>query len=223
MGRIGVEWVNLYHGRADDLRNCDECAERFYDELNGTRVFNWGDDSAWDQDFEQPGTDEDYADNVDIVFFAGHGTAETATSPSILFGVATHNNGFAGSSSMRLGDKDCEWIVFDACRVVNRDYRYDWLGTFTGLHYILGFHTNANDSRNRGKYFARRLNRGKTVREAWIRACKLTAGDWRQLAYLRADDTSIGTDTYNDHWHDEGHVSSDPDNPDAFWYYRADC
>lgn len=37
MSRIGVEWVNNYHGRASDLRNCDECAERFYDELDGTR------------------------------------------------------------------------------------------------------------------------------------------------------------------------------------------
>ena len=217
MGRIGVEWVNNYHGRASDLRNCDECAERFYDKLDGTREFNWGNDSAWDQDFEEP-EDDNYADAVDIVFFAGHGSPN-----SILFGVDTHNNGTAGSASMRLGDYDCEWIVLDACQCLDEDHILAWQATFRGLHYILGFHTNADDSRNRGKYFARRLNRGKTVREAWIRACKLTAPNSLRLAYYRADDRRIGTDTYNDHWWDEGFVSSDPDDPDIFYYYQTDC
>ena len=217
MGSIGVEWVNNYHGRASDLSNCDECAERFYNELDGTREFNWGNDSAWDQDFEEP-EDDDYADDVDIVYFAGHGSPN-----SILFGIDTHNNGTTGSTSMRLGDNDCEWIVLDACQCLDETHRLAWQATFRGLHYILGFHTNADDSRNRGKYFARRLNRGKTVRKAWIRACKLTAPDRLRLAYYRAEDTRIGTDTYNDHWHGEGFVSPDPDEPDMFYYYQTDC
>lgn len=217
MGRIGVEWVNRYHGRAPDLRNCDECAERFYNTLNGARVFNRGNDSAWDEHFEPPG-DRHYADDVDIIFFAGHGSPG-----SILFGVDDHDDGTAGSSSIRLGEDNCEWLVLDACQTLERAHRREWYDAFRGLHYILGFHTNANDSRNRGKYFARRLNWGRTVRKAWIQACKLTAANWRELAYLRADDTSEGTDTYNDHWHDEGYVSPDPDNPNWFYYYRTDC
>ncbi len=217
MGTLGVEWVNNYHGRARDLRSCDECAERFYNELDGTREFNWGDDSAWDQDFETT-FDDRFADDVDIVFFAGHGSPN-----SILFGVNHHDNGSAGSATMRLGDGQCEWLVLDACQTLHEDHLRAWLNSFTGLHYILGFHSNANDSRNRGRYFARRLNRGKTVRVAWIKACKLTAKNSRRLAYLRADDTGRGTNTYNDHWHGEGFVSDDPVSPDSFYYYQTDC
>lgn len=217
MPEIGVEWVNEYHGRADDLRNCDECAERFYDELDGTRQFNLSNDAAWDVDFEESG-DFYYADGVDIVYFAGHGSPN-----SFLFGRDNRDDGIAESTSMRLGDRDCEWLVLDACQTLRESDFDGWFDTFRGLHYILGFHTNADDSRNRGRYFARRLNRGKTVREAWIKACKLTAPNRLELAYLRADESSRGTDTYNDHWHGEGFVSRDPDDPDVFFYYRTDC
>lgn len=217
MAEIGVEWVNNYHGRAPDLSNCDRCAERFYDELDGTQQFNWGNDLAWDRDFEEPG-DDDYADDVDIVYFAGHGSPN-----SILFGVDTHNNGTASSASIRLGNNDCEWLVLDACQTLEEGHRLAWQASFRGLHYILGFHTNADDSRNRGEYFARRLNRGKAVREAWIKACKLTAPNRLRLAYYRADDTRSGTNTYNDHWHGEGFVSPKPSDPDIFYYYNTDC
>ena len=40
MGTIGIEWVNKYHGRASDLKNNDNNAEGFYNELSGTRQFN---------------------------------------------------------------------------------------------------------------------------------------------------------------------------------------
>ena len=55
MGTIGIEWANLYHGRATDLKNNDDNAQGFYNTLQGVRRFQYGDDLAWDQDLEESG------------------------------------------------------------------------------------------------------------------------------------------------------------------------
>lgn len=225
MSTIGIEWVNKYNGYASDLHNNDDNAKGFYTTLDGIREFDWGDDNAWDQDFEEKnvgsppaGTDEIYADNVDICFFSGHGSP---SGPS--FGRRDRDDGRARFTELKLGNRQLEWIIFDACQVLNEDGVFDrWVRTFHGLHYILGFHSNTSDSPRRGRVFAENLNRGWTVREAWIRACEETEGSSVEWAYLRAD--SPGTDTYNDHWWGKGYVSPDP-NPDdsTLFYGRGSC
>ena len=55
MATIGIEWVKKYNGLSGDLSNTKAQAEGFYNTLSGVRQFNWGDDNAWDQDFEQSG------------------------------------------------------------------------------------------------------------------------------------------------------------------------
>jgi len=55
MADIGIEWVKQYHGRANNLSNTQAQAEGLYNTLSGVRRFNWGDDLAWDQDFEETG------------------------------------------------------------------------------------------------------------------------------------------------------------------------
>lgn len=223
MGTIGIEWVNKYHGRAADLSNNDDNAKGFYNTLDGIQQFNYGDDNAWDQDFEESGvgsptagTDQTYADNVDICFFSGHGGPSGA-----LFGIDNRDDGRARYSNIRLGNRQCEWIIFDACQVLAQTSHSNWNQCFKGLHYILGFHTTCSDSKNRGKKFAERLNDGETVRSAWIKACEATEDSSTQWAYLRADQS--GTDTVNDHWHGKGHVSSDPSNPTAYIYNKGSC
>ena len=97
MGTIGIEWVNKFHGRASDLKNNDDNARGFYNTLSGVRRFEYADDLAWDSDFEESGVgspsaggDQLYADNVDIVFFSGHGSINGA-----FFGVTNHDDGEA--------------------------------------------------------------------------------------------------------------------------------
>lgn len=227
MGTIGIEWVNKYHGHAPDLKNNDNNARGFYNTLHGTRQFDYGNDLAWDQDFEESGvgaptagTDHIYADNVDIVFFSGHGSS---SGPS--FGRTDRDDGTARHTDMRLGDRQNEWLICDACEVLRHDGgavfgRWGW-PVFKGLHYILGFHTTCSDSGSRGRKFAEKLNAGYTVREAWIRACKETEGSGTWWAYLRADQS--GTNTYNDHWWGKGYVSPDPDNPSLLVHCRGTC
>ena len=226
MGTIGIEWVNNYHGRAADLKNNGNNAEGFYNTLQGVKRFQFGNDLAWDQDFEESGTgsptggtDQLYADDVDICFFSGHGSMSGG-----FFGIASHDDGSARPSELRLGNRDCEWVIFDACRVLARDGGGVFARcepAFAGLHYMLGFDTTCGDSGDRGRKFADRLNWGWSVRDAWIGACTETEDSSTQLAYLRAD--AAGTDTFNDHWHGKGHVSADPSTPTIFFYMRTSC
>jgi hypothetical protein len=224
MATVGIEWVQAYHGRASDLSNTEAQAEGFYNTIQATRSFNWGDDLAWDRDFEeqgignpQDGTDTIWADNVDMVFFSGHGNQQGP-----IFG-KTIDNGQATPTEVSWGNRDLDWVALDACQVLERPGVFDRWGwpVFNGLHFILGFHTICADEANRGRYLAENLNNGMTVREAWIRACQETEGSDREWAYLRAD--SSGTDTFNDHWHGKGFVSADPDNPDILFYARGTC
>src|SRR5438105_584832 len=179
MGAIGIEWVRKYHGLASDLSNTKPQAEGFYTTLSATRQFALGDDLAWDQDFEQKnvgspsaGTDETWADNVDMVFFSGHGSPG-----NFLFGVKT-DDANAKPTEIRWGDRNLEWIVLDACNVLEESGvfgRWGW-PVFKGLHHILGFHTTTSDEADRGRILAQYLNAGNTVRQAWIKACQDTEG-----------------------------------------------
>lgn len=229
-GEVGIEWVKNYHGHGD-LSNTQAQAEGFYNEIakppaSAIRRFNYGDDSAWDQDFQDNdvdpnGTDHKYIDNVDIVFFSGHGNQNGPR-----FGRADRDDGQARPDEIRWGNKDLEWIAFDACLILANhptSATARWRQVFQGLHYILGFATTCQDERNRGKRFAYWLNRKYTVRCAWIKATKETEGSGVRGAYLRADETGIGTNTYNDHYLGCGFVSADPEDPDSFVWCSWPC
>ena len=162
------------------------------------------------------GSDSTWVDNVDIAFFAGHGNPQGP-----IFGT-TIDSGQATPNEVRLGDLDLEWIAFHACQVLQREGVFDrWGPSFTGLHYMLGFDTICHDETNRGRYFADHLNNGWRVRDAWIAAAQETEGSDCRWAYLRAD--AAGTNTYEDHWHGKGFVSSDPDVPTVHYYLRGAC
>jgi hypothetical protein len=224
MGTIGIEWVRQYNGLAGDLTNTRPQAEGFYDTLSATRTFAWGDDLAWDQDFEQKhvgtpaaGTDTTWADDVDMVFFSRHG------SPGAFYFGTAIDDSTAKASEIRWGDRDLEFIVLDACNVLERDGVFERWGwpVFRGLHYILGFHTTTSDEADRGRILAQYLNAGNTMRSAWIKACQDTENSDTEWAYLRAD--APGTDTYDDHWWGKGVVSRDPRHPSILFYARGAC
>jgi hypothetical protein len=214
MGTIGAEGVGKYNGRAGDRPNNPINAKGFYDTLEGVKSFFWQDDLAWDQDFETSGlgsptagTDQTYADNVDICYFCGHGSRNGP-----FFGVANHDDGEAKPTEVRLGEWDLEWMIFDCCETLAYDngavfQRWGW-PVFRGLHYIFAFETVSYSVTERGKRFAQKLNQGLTVRDAWISACIETEGPSTLWAYIRAEGN--GTDTGNDHWWGKGFVSSDP-------------
>lgn len=224
MASIGVEWVKQYNGLQGNLTNTKPQAEGFLNTLAATREFNWGDDLAWDQDFEEvgrgtptAGTDTTWADHVDAVFFSGHG------SPDRFYFGRKIDDAVAKNTEIRWGDLNLELVVLDACNVLEHDGVFDRWGwrCFAGLHYICGFHTVTGDEPDRGRLLAQYLNAGWTIREAWIRAAQDTEGSDTQWAYLRAN--APGADTFNDHWWGKGPVSLDPVQPNLLAYARGAC
>ena len=223
MAWVGIEWVQAYGGTAN-LSNTKAQSEGFYNTISGVRRFNFGDSLAWDQDFEQQGrgtpstgTDTTWADNVDMVFFSGHGYSGGFNFARQL------DDKVAKSTEIVWGDGDLEFVALDACEVLQEQGVFDRWGwpVFQGLHVLCGFHSLTGDEPHRGRIFAQYLNAGRTVRDAWIRACQDTEGSSTQWAYLRAD--APGVNTYTDHWWGKGSVAGDPDSPTTLYYARGAC
>jgi hypothetical protein len=214
---IGVDWVNNYHGRADDLKNCDNDAEGFYNKLSGVKTFDWGDDNAWDTDFEQSGVgspsaggDTAYADNVTIVYFAGHGW--------IYFGVTTHDNGTAGPSEMSLGDKNCRYLALSTCSAMSDAGTARWKPIFKGLRAMFGFKTTIGDSGSRGEKFANYLNAGYWMDTAWELACQETEDGSCEWGYLHV---SSPVNSWIDKWTDP--TAAAIANPTTLCFHSGSC
>ena len=213
MAGIGIDWVRKYNGRAANVINTQAAAEGFYNTLQGVRQYAWGDDLAWDTDFEQraqgrrrAGRTMTWADNVDIAFYAGHGNRKGP------FLGTTIDSGQATPGEVRLGDT-----------------------TSNGSHFMPARCSNAPASSTGGD----RPSRASITCLASIRpvtmspiaaAISPTTQQWlagpgcvdrrspgnrglrrRGGPTMRAD--AGGTNTFEDHWHGKGFVSADPDVP----------
>jgi len=222
----GWEGVNNYNGYASNLSNCISEGQKFATAINAatgwTTAYGFSDNSAWEEDFKKQssgGTDNSYADNVDLVLFSGHGN-----SSGFYFGT-TYDDIQLSNLDAEWGDQDLEWIIIDACQVLEYDSggvynRWGWNSdAFSGLHYIFGYDTVSYDVDTRGELFVQYATSGSTLREAWINATIISENGTKG-AYLRAD--ASGTDTYNDHLWGFGSVSSDPTSPTSFSYARWD-
>ena len=179
------------HGNVDQF--CNKMAE-----YGWSKVYRLKDDSAWESDFEDSsrgGKDDIWVDNVDFVYFDGHGGPY-----GIYFGTDHNSVGggehyMAASDEVKWGDKDVEWIVLDACSVLKYNYngKYVWerwvtSTTFSvGLYVLLGWDSVAvdyaswdNGVKSRGAYLAEYIHQGYTLADAWRKAnedAKQDAGD----------------------------------------------
>lgn len=226
---VGVEWVNDYSAaRAagyplSDLSYADDEAIAFYNYLGNvgfTKVFNYGNSWAWESDFEKTavgGGDYLYADNVDIVYFAGHGSPNT-----FWFGVNKDGDGAypfrVHSSEASWGDKDLEWIIIQSCRVLEYAYRLNWNQVFEGFHGINSFHTTAyvfSDGRQ-GYWFAYfATTGGLSTGAAWREATILVQPSDVYAAIYRA---AIRIDTFVVDYYDEPLGASWNDYGDGYVY-----
>jgi hypothetical protein len=167
---VGVEWVNEYHGRMPNLNATDDSAEGFYnilgEDLGWTRVFDYGNDAAWEMDFEKStvgGWDFAYVDNVDFALFCGHGD-----SSGFYFGT-NHDGNFIDPYKLdhteaEWGDKDLEWIAIATCYTLAESGVYErWGPAFKGLHAMFGYATLSDDVAD-GQRFAEYL---RDRRETW--------------------------------------------------------
>ena len=102
--------------------------------------------SAWEEDFKKVsagGNDSNYADNVDAMWYTGHGSPSGFT-----FKNTTHDDNRIAPSDADWGNGDLEWLNLESCQVLkdtngNMDQLTRWGGAINGLHMMNGFHTNA--------------------------------------------------------------------------------
>ncbi len=182
---VGVEYVANYPGTAHDLPNAANNAWGFYNILRwyggggcswyGNDCYIWGNANAWEEDFKRTdrgGTNNNWVDDVDIVFYEGHGNPSLFTFKTPTGG-GTHDDSYLTYTDARRawGDKDAEYIALLSCSVLADSHEVDWSRTMYGLHLLLGFETTAYDVRNFGARFAWRIVAGDYIRTAWFRAC----------------------------------------------------
>lgn len=215
------EAVKEYNGNGNDLPKTVPEGEKFQAAIakhSNTWItdFAWRNNSAWERDFKDVslgGTDHNWADDVDLMLFAGHGNRD-----GFYFGV-NQDDLQVHYNDARLGNKDLEWIIIDACQVLKNDSgkwnRWGW-PVFKGLHYVFSYSTDTFDKDSRGEDFAKyAMKHGWRVKSSWVKATILSENG-TTAAYMRAD--SAGTNTYDDHLWGFGYTSPDPTNPTTLYY-----
>jgi len=226
---IGIEWVGMSAGHP--LWNTETNIEGWYNKIGTTggfnREFNWGEYSAWEEDFKDAqfsGTDSEWIDAVDFVYYQDHGGPDGVSFTS------NHDDHSLGFTQMRLGDGDLDSIVFDACSPlawVNEngdDVFTRWAPTLQGIHQICSFGTTSQNSATRGTKFATYMtDLGMTIVSAWFRATMETEGSDRLGAVFYGSKSTNPLspqldDPINDHLYGFGYVCSDP-TPGSFGYY----
>jgi hypothetical protein len=213
---VGVEWVEDYSALAgfSNLPATEPDALGLRDRLRGcgwTSNFAWGNGSAWEEDWKgsgKPGGGKDYrwVDDVDLAYFAGHGSSSRFYFNSTVDDHELHYEDCRGD----WGDKDAEWIGIAACNVLDDANRRGWARCMDRLHLILGFKTTMADVAH-GDKFGYYICRGWTMRQAWYQA----ADDLQpsgKIARVLAEESC--------HFNDTMH-SQCPDSVDNDYYYST--
>ena len=232
---IGIEWVGM-SVLDKPLWNTETNIEGFYNWMYSfggfSQEFNWGEWSAWEEDFKDAqfsGTDTEWIDAVDMVYYQDHGGPNGVTFTS------SHDDGWLDIPDMRLGDGDLETIVFDACSPLaweNKDgdnVFTRWAPTLQGVHQVCSFASGSHNVRERGAKFGLYLTGfggvilPTTIAQAWFRATLETEGSDVVAAVFYASKSTNPLnpqqdDPIHDHAYGFGYVCSDP-TPGTFGWY----
>ncbi len=224
---IGVEWIGLSHLNSP-LYNNEENTEGFYNwmaTIGGfSQEFNWGEFSAWEEDFKAAsfgGTDNQWIDAVDIAYLHSHGGPT-----SISFTAYQHDQHFLNFTELRLGDGDLDTLAIDACKPLAWEDKYGnnvferWGPALQGIHQVCSFATSSKNSAKTGTGFGMYLtgyftNPSLTIVNAWFRTCLETESSDKVSAVFYATKSTNPfqpqlDDPINDHAYGFGYVCSDP-------------
>lgn len=231
---IGIEWVGM-SALDNPLWNTQTNIEGFYNWMGTiggySREFNWGEWSAWEEDFKDAqfsGTDTEWIDAVDIVYYQDHGNPDGVSFTS------SHDDGWLSIPHMRLGDGDLDTIAFDACSPLawenkNGDNVFTrWGPTLQGIHQVCSFASGSHNVQERGVKFGFYMTgfsiiQPTTIVQAWFRATMETEGSDIQAAVFYGSKSSNPLnpqldDPINDHAYGFGYVCTDP-TPGTFGWY----
>jgi hypothetical protein len=179
--RVGVEWINYFHApcNQNNLDYRDDRAEGFYNSMGNhghTKVFDWGNDNAWETDFRDPssgGDSHNWADNVHFCFFSSHGGLSGAIK-TICFAVR-HTDCNGASNQWRLGSNRLKWLVLDCCHGVDNTSVGHivsvWGAPMRGVHLVFGFIGLGHDgwwTDDLGEDFGDDAGTGSRLANAWL-------------------------------------------------------
>lgn len=208
--------VNRYSARMDD--------EAF-------KQFHWTGLNAWERDFREGGVglDHNYVDNVDELFYCGHGSGGGFTFESS----QTDGSVIPADVIRAWGDGDLEWLALLSCQVLKgthggQAWWQRWGPAFDGLHLLLGFETNAYDWSNFGRRFAEyQLGRSfiftsitLPVRSSWFQAALEEQPSGVKSVVMGVGGTG-GVNNYNDFFHGQGPVGPDIDDSQITYFWRS--
>lgn len=207
--------VNRYSARMDD---------------DAVKQFHWTGVNAWERDFREGGVglDHAYVDNVDELFYCGHGWGGGVTFESN----QTDGSIVPADVIRAWGDRDLEWLALLSCQVLTgtsggQSWAQRWGPAFDGLHLLLGFETNAYDWSNFGRRFAQyQLGRNffittitLPVRSSWFQAALEEQPSGVKSVVMGVGGTG-GVNNYNDFFHGQGPVGPDIDDTQITYYWR---
>ena len=179
--RVGVEWIDTFHAEAckqANLSYCDDQAEGFYNAMGShghTKVFDWGQDNAWETDFTAPragGDSRNWSDDVHFCLYDSHG----GNWDNALHITFAHEHRFCQSVSTDwdLGTNMLKWMVFAGCdAVLNTSAAHVgalWFGPMKGVHIVMGYIGTSADSwwtAGLGEDFADDVCDGDTIAGSW--------------------------------------------------------
>ena len=224
---VGVEWIGLSH-LSSPLYNNEENTEGFYNWMGTiggySQEFNWGEFSAWEEDFKDAsfgGTDTVWIDAVDIAYLHSHGGPN-----SISFSAYQHDQHFLNFTELRLGNGDLDTLAIDACKPLAWEDKFGnnvferWGPALQGIHQVCSFATTSKNSAKTGTGFGMYMtgyftNPSLTIVNAWFRTCLETESSDKVSAVFYATKSTNPyqpqlDDPINDHAYGFGYVCSDP-------------
>jgi hypothetical protein len=207
---VGVEWENVFPNPADNRNYWDVSCDGLYNFLIGsgwTPRFRWTNYDAFEKDAKRGslgGWENSYVDSVDLAMICTHGsygwdnTWHGALS-SVYYGSTRDDHWLTpGDASLAYGDKDLEYLAFDACHVLDDPSLIYWASTFNGLHLLLGFSNNMHpDPYGDGWLwgFAMTSPDPLSVTQAWFMAV-----DFNQPSDTCARIIGENLSNFNEHW-----------------------
>lgn len=115
------------------------------------------------------GKDDQYADNVDLLFYSGHGLKPNCHGASDYSLALDYDRSkkYAKQSEMYLGNKDLEWFITFTCNFLKGGLSK--VGHMAkGIHCICGYQTGVILVPNMGKTMSSKLKNGISVKEAFF-------------------------------------------------------
>jgi hypothetical protein len=227
----GVEWIDSYPGVGGNYGSYS--CEGFYNHFinNDWKVnFRYGNEQVWERDYKSSiygGHENLFPDNADIVMLCALGFSDydiwnQEYLTAIRFPTAVNDFFLWPSEALdAYGDRDLEWLAFDASGMFADDSRDEWASTMNGLHLLIGYKNQAyRGGISIGDVWADRMM-GDTgcvapssVTQSWFQAVDSTQ-DQRTCARILGE----RDDSFNDYLWGKGYVGSDTAIPNHYYYW----